>query len=136
MEANIRRQLTVALENYPGRLAAVSAAIALNDINIEALSLIDTIEQGSIRLVTSDPASCKALLVGEGLYVIEADVLEVELTNIPGQLSQLTKILAGAGINIEYVYGSTSDREKKMRLILKVSDLKKAHHIVSQLEGI
>ena len=84
MQAKIQRQLTVALENYPGRLAAVATVIVKNSINIEALSIIDTIEQGVIRLITSAPKYCKKLLVEAGFYVIEADVVAVELTNIPG----------------------------------------------------
>ena len=59
MNFKIERQLTVALENYPGRLAAVSSTIAEKGINIEALSLIDSIEQGLIRLITSEPSTCK-----------------------------------------------------------------------------
>ena len=134
MQVKIQRQLTVALENYPGRLAAVTTVIAKHSINIEALSLIDTIEQGVIRLVTSDPTYCKSLLVEAGFYVIEADVLGVELTNIPGQLLLLTMALAEAEINLEYIYGSTIDTSDQMRLMLKVSDLKQAYQIITALE--
>ena len=136
MQAKIQRQLTVALENYPGRLAAVTKAISKQNINIEALSLLDTIEQGVIRLVTSEPTLCKNLLVQEGFYVIEADVLVVELTNIPGQLLQLTAALAENEFNLEYTYGSTVEIGGKMRLVLKVSDLNRAYQIVAALEEI
>lgn len=134
MQVTIHRQLTIALENYPGRLAAVTTLLAKHNINIEALSLIDTIEQGVIRLTASDPSYCKSLLVEAGFYVIEADILGIELSNIPGQLSLLTTALAGAGINLEYTYGSTINTSNKMRLMLKVSDLKKAHEIITGLE--
>ena len=134
MQAKIQRQLTVALENYPGRLAAVATVIVKNSINIEALSIIDTIEQGVIRLITSAPKYCKKLLVEAGFYVIEADVVAVELTNIPGQLLILTMALAKAGINLEYTYGSTIDTSEKMCLILKVSDLNQAYKIIRELE--
>ena len=128
-----QRQLTVALENYPGRLATVSSIISQQDINIVAICLIDSIEQGVIRLVSSEPAICKSLLVKEGLYVIEADVLAIELTDSPGQLARLTQALGSAQINIEYTYGSTVRPDDKMRLILKVSDLKKACQILTEL---
>ena len=134
MQVKIQRQLTVALENYPGRLAAVTTVIAKHNINIEALSLIDTIEQGVIRLIASDPTYCKSFLVSEGFYVIEANVLGVELTNIPGQLLLLTTTLAEAGINLEYIYGSTIGTTDKMRLMLKVSDLNQAYQIITVLE--
>lgn len=133
MNFTTQRQLTVALENYPGRLAAVSSIISQQDINIMAICLVDSIEQGVIRLVSSEPAICKSLLVKESLYVIEADVLAVELTDSPGELARLTKSLADAQINIEYTYGSTVRPDDKMRLILKVSDLKKACRILTEL---
>ncbi len=133
MNFTTQRQLTVALENYPGRLATVSSIISQQDINIVAICLIDSIEQGVIRLVSSEPAICKSLLVKEGLYVIEADVLAIELTDSPGQLARLTQALGSAQINIEYTYGSTVRPDDKMRLILKVSDLKKACQILTEL---
>ncbi|MBW4668436.1 MAG: amino acid-binding protein [Cyanomargarita calcarea GSE-NOS-MK-12-04C] len=134
MQVTTKRQLTVALENYPGRLAAVSTTIAQEGINIEAISLIDSIEQGLIRLVTSEPSICKALLVKQGFYVIEADVLAVEVIDSLGQLSRLTDLLAAAKINIEYTYGSTTRPGEKMRLMLKVSDLSKACEVLAQIK--
>ena len=133
MNFTIQRQLTVALENYPGRLAAVTNIISQQNINIVAISLIDNIEQGVIRLVSSEPAICKNVLVKEGLYVIEADVLAIELTDSPGQLARVTQTLASAQINIEYTYGSTVRVGDTMRLIVKVSDLKKACQILTEL---
>jgi len=134
MQVEIKRQLTIALENYPGRLAAVSSAIAKLDINIEAISLIDNIEQGVIRLIASDPLQCRTGLAEQGFYIIEADVLAVSLTNWPGQLSRLSHTLAQAGINIEYTYGSTVTAGDPMRLMLKVSELQRAHQILAELE--
>ena len=134
MQVKIQRQLTVVLENYPGRLAAVTTVVAKQNINIEALSLIDTIEQGVIRLIASDPTHCKNLLEEAGFYVIEANVLSVELTNIPGQLLLLTMTLAEARINLEYIYGSTIDSSDKISLILKVSDLSQAYQTIASLE--
>jgi hypothetical protein len=134
MQFTIKRQLTVALENYPGRLAAMSSAIAEQGINIEALCLIDNIEQGLIRLVADEPVKCKEILLQEGLYVIEADVLTVELTDNFGQLAKLTQSLAAAKINIEYTYGSNISSGEKMRLLLKVSDLSLACETIAQIE--
>jgi hypothetical protein len=134
MHCQTQRQLTIALENYPGRLAAMSSAIANQGINIEALSLIDSIEQGLIRIVTSEPAECKKILVAQGFYVIEADVIIVEITDDLGQLARLTQAIAAAKINLEYTYGSSTRPGEKMRLILKVSDLDKAYQIITAIE--
>jgi hypothetical protein len=134
MHCQTQRQLTIALENYPGRLAAMSSAIANQGINIEALSLIDSIEQGLIRIIASEPSKCKTLLVSQGFYVIEADVITVEITDGLGQLARLTQAIADAKINIEYTYGSSTRPGEKMRLILKVSDLDKAYQVITAIE--
>ena len=77
MNYSVQRQLSVAIENQPGRLAAITRLMGTQSINIKDLSVIDNVEQGMIRLVTSDPVGCKALLIKEGFYVVEADVLGV-----------------------------------------------------------
>ena len=52
MHIHLQRQLSIALENQPGRLAAISRLLADHGINIEAISVIDNVEQGMVRLMT------------------------------------------------------------------------------------
>ncbi|MGF1498459.1 MAG: ACT domain-containing protein [Elainellaceae cyanobacterium] len=134
MHAEIRRQLTIALENYPGRLAAVSALVAKHQINIEALTVIDNIEQGVIRLVTSDPTTCRSVLEEAGFYVIEAEVLVVDVVDRLGQLASMTQALADAKINIDYAYGSGDRPGAPTRVIFKVSDITQAQMLLNELE--
>lgn len=131
MNYKIQRQLTVALENQPGRLAAICRKLAEHNINIKDLSVLDNIEQGVIRLVTSDPAKTRELLVKEGHYVVEAEVLIVDLRDAPGQLARLSDALANAGVNIDYAYGSEDPAEEKMRVIIKASPLGRASEVLS-----
>src|SRR3989442_11310321 len=114
MNYTVLRQLSVAIENQPGRLAAISRAMAAHGINIKDISVVDNVEQGMIRIVTNDPPACKALLLREGFYVVEADVLAVILRDIPGQLSRLCQALADAKINIDYAYGSEDSTEEQI----------------------
>src|SRR5258707_95212 len=59
---NTRKQVTVFLENKPGRLAQVLSVLAQSKINIVALSVMDRHEHGVLRLVTEDEAAtAKAL---------------------------------------------------------------------------
>ncbi|MEB3355447.1 MAG: ACT domain-containing protein [Synechococcales bacterium] len=134
MRAEIRRQLTIALENYPGRLAAVSALMAKHQINIEALTLIDNVEQGVIRLVVSDPVTCKSILEEAGFYVIEAQVLVVDVMDRLGQLASMTQALADARINIDYAYGSSDRPGAPTRVVFKVSDINQAQTLLNGLE--
>ena len=130
MKYAVHRQLSIAIENQPGRLAAISRALAGESINIRDLSVVDNVEQGMIRLVTSDAARCKAVLARLGLYVVEADVLEMILTDTPGKLAVLSQALADAQINIDYAYGSEDRAQEHIRIIMKVSNLPKACEVI------
>ena len=130
MKYAVQRQLSIAIENQPGRLAAVGRALAAESIKIRDLSVVDNVEQGMIRLVTNDAAKCKTVLGKLGLYVVEADVLEVILTDTPGKLAVLSQALADAQINIDYAYGSEDKSQEHIRIILKVSNLAKACQVI------
>ena len=133
MNYTVHRQLSVAIENQPGRLAAIGKAMAARGINIKDISVVDNVEQGMIRLVTNDPVSCKALLLKEGFYVVEADVLVVILRDSPGQLAVLCQALADAQINVDYAYGSEDPSEEHVRIIMKVSNLARATEVIAAL---
>jgi hypothetical protein len=134
MNFALQRQITVAIENQPGRLAAISKALAASGINIKDLSILDSIEQGVIRMVTNDPAACKALLTAHGFHPVEAEVLVIDLADAPGQLALLADALASGGVNIDYAYGSEEPAEKKMRIVMKASPLPRACEIIQSLQ--
>ena len=134
MNFTLQRQITVAIENQPGRLAAISHALATSGINIKDLSILDNIEQGVIRMVTSDAAACKALLTDHGFHPVEAEVLVIDLADTPGKLAVLADALAKGGVNIDYAYGSEAPNEQRMRMVMKVSPLARACEIIKSLQ--
>ena len=133
MKIHVERQITVALENQPGQLAAICRILSENAVNIEAISVIDSIEQGVVRLITSDPTKCKQVLQAKGFYVIEGDVLVLDLFDRIGKLAQICSELAEAKINIDYVYGSVEHAGSPLRLVLKTTDALRTHAL---LDGI
>lgn len=134
MPFRIQRQITAVLENHPGQLAAICQLMAEHRINIEALSVIDSIEQGVVRLVTSDATQCRQLLKDHGVHVIEASIIAMELTDRVGQLAIISQQLANAGVNIDYLYGSSDHTGAPARIILKVSDVGRAMEILSSMQ--
>jgi hypothetical protein len=105
-------QISVFLENKSGRLAEVTQALADNNINIRALCIAETIDYGVLRLIANDPALAKKVLAERGFTVTETSVLVVELEDKPGGLARVIKVLAQAGINIEYIYAFLTRSEK------------------------
>jgi hypothetical protein len=133
MRVSRQRQLTVAIENLPGRLAAICEVLGAHSINIKDLAIVDNVEQGVVRFICSEPDRCHALLIERGLYVLEAEVITVDLADAPGRLARLTRTLAEAGINVDYAYGSEGPSESRMRLVLKVSNAARAAEIIGSL---
>ncbi len=123
------KQLTVFLENREGRLESVTEILSKNDINIACLALADTSEYGVLRMVVSEPDKAKSLLKEAGFSARLTDVLAVRLAQVPGTVGQLAKVLAAAGINVEYMYTLSSSKEFGS-MILKVSDIEKATEAV------
>jgi hypothetical protein len=133
MRTKSERQITVSLENQPGQLATVCRLLAERQISIVAISVIDNVEQGVIRLIVSDAVECKRVLDSNGFYTIQGDVLVVDLADGKGNLAQIGHELAKAKINIDYVYGSVADPEHPIRLVLKASDMIRAKQVLEQL---
>ncbi len=126
-----RKQITVFLENKPGRLAQVLSALAQSKINIVALAVMDRQDQGVLRLVAEDESATRKTLSGLNLQAAVADVLAVELKNQPGALAHVCETLAGGHINIDYAYCSSGGRNGKVYGIFKVSNLDKAQRVLA-----
>jgi hypothetical protein len=104
-------EFIVDMENQPGRLAALTEALAAFGVNIEALTAYGHNGDGTVRLITSDPATTRRVLDEAALAFEEHTVLTALLPHRPGELARLTRLLADAGVNIDaiYVLRSTSD---------------------------
>jgi len=125
------KQITVFLENKPGRLANVLAALAGEKVNIAALSVMDKHEHSVLRLVTDDLPKTTRVIQTLNTPFTEADVLVVELKNQPGALSHVCEILAAEHVNIDYAYCSSGGRNAKVVGIFKVSNTDKAIRVLS-----
>jgi hypothetical protein len=65
-------QLSVTMENKPGELAKLGAALARAKVNIEAISVLDSSDVGVIRLVTSSNTKARAALKKAGQVAQQA----------------------------------------------------------------
>jgi hypothetical protein len=128
----ITQQLAIFLENQPGMLAEVCAALGAAGINIHAISTSDTVDHTVIRLVLSDPRRALLLFEERGTLVVEDDVLMVESRNEPGALGTIARRLADARVNIEYVYCAAAPNTREGLLVLRVSDARKALRVLSR----
>ncbi len=118
----IEKQLSVFIENKPGRLSHICTTLADNDINIYAMSVHDTVDHAIVRLIVNNPTKALVILEEEGVYTITQDVVVLEIENKPGIISQIAKKLFRADINIEYAYCTATKNQEFGCLVVKTKD--------------
>jgi hypothetical protein len=122
------KQLTVFCENRPGTLAQIARVLGDAKVNILAFVTIP-FPEGSVQLVVDNVNKAKKALDGAILSYSEADVLHVELPNMPGALGSFAGKLATKEINITSAYATVAKGAKKASVVLAVSDLDKAARV-------
>ncbi|MDR0984693.1 MAG: ACT domain-containing protein [Ruminococcus sp.] len=126
------KQISVFIENKPGRLAAVSKILKENKVNLHALSIADTHDFGILRLIADEPEKAAAALKAADCTVTLTDVVAVEIEDNPGALADVVDILYQDGIDIEYMYAFISHSPKHATVILRVSDNTKATEVFAK----
>lgn len=116
------KQLSVFVENKPGRLCAVIEELGKNNIDISALSLADTSEYGIVRLIVNKPDEAKAILRETGVIVKLADVVAVPMDDTPGGLSKILAVFADNNVNVDYMYAFAGATSGKALMVVRVSD--------------
>jgi hypothetical protein len=98
------KQISVSLENVPGKFLAVSECLGREGINIRAISVADTSDISTVRFVTDNPEKTANVLTSNGYSIRETEVLAVEVPDHPGGLQAVLKPLRAANINVLYLY--------------------------------
>ena len=102
----IRTELTLRLPNSPGALAGVCRALADERVNIVALSVEPS---GQLRLVVDNHVRASGVLRERHHQVTTREVLVAAVGRGPGALAPVLAMVAGAGVNVEYAYGTAPD---------------------------
>jgi hypothetical protein len=97
-------QLSVFLQNEPGRLARMCRVLGEAGLNMHALVVADTSEYGVVRVICDRPHAAKGVLERDGFAVSVTRVIAVEVPDRPGGLADILETLDEAGINVEYLY--------------------------------
>lgn len=125
----IAKQLSVFIENRQGRLGEVLNVLKNNNVNILSLSLADTTEYGLLRLIVNNPELGKEMLAKEGFSTLLSDVLVIRIAHISGSLQELIVKLSENGINVEYMYGLSTNADQAF-VVLKASCIEKALEVL------
>jgi hypothetical protein len=128
----IAQQLSIFAENKPGKLAAVTAVLAKEKINIRATVISTSDTFGVISLIVDDPERAQAALTRAGMMVRLRDVLAVLIDDRPGGLDRLTQLLFREGININNAYGFVLESREKAVFVLDVDQIEKAVKLIEK----
>lgn len=130
----ISTQFSVFMVNKPGILARVLSEFATGKINITAMTMMDSVEHGVMRVVFAKPEPARDVLKKLNLPFSETQVLCVNLNNKSGELATLAEELSKNHINITYAYCTAGAKGGKTTGVFKVADVKKATKILESHE--
>ncbi len=124
------KQVSVFVENQPGRLVAMLQALKDREISIQALSIAEGSDFGIARMILSDVPKAVEALRTAGFTIRETTVLQRDMPDRPGGLLEIIEPLAKAGINVEYFYAFVDPTPGTASIVFKVSDPDRAEQIL------
>jgi hypothetical protein len=103
--------LVIEIENTPGALDKLAAAISDAGVNIAAATCLRPAERAEMHILVPHAEAAKHALAISGLVVTrEREVVVVEVQDRPGVLADLARRVAEAGVDLDLVYVATRDR--------------------------
>ena len=103
--------LVIDIENSPGALARVAAAISDAGVNIAAATCVGPGDRAELHILVPHAEAAKHLLaISQVAVTREREVVVVDVEDRPGVLADLTRKIARAGVNLDLVYVATRNR--------------------------
>ena len=121
------KQISIFLENKPGKMCEMTEVLAKRGINMRGLSLAETEGFGIVRIIVDDVYEATTVLKDGGYINKLTSVVVAEIPDVPGGLNQILKVFAGENINLAYMYAlSTDSSSDKAYMVFRVDDHKAA----------
>jgi hypothetical protein len=126
----VQTQFSIFLVNKPGVLANVTSELTRAHVNVLALTLMDSMEHGVLRIVCDKPDRARTVLSQTHDRWTETEVLVLDLKNEPGAFAAVAQHLADEHINISYAYCTAGAPGGRTTAVFKVADMKKAMKVL------
>jgi len=131
MKAEHDKELLLITENKVGKLEQIARLVTNHGINIRAISAWAFDEEAFFRIVASDNEQAKKVLSSVG-KIEEKDIVIVQMPDEVGQLFQLASKLKDNNIDLNYVYGTTSEPGKPAIIVFSSDSNSKAIEVISR----
>ncbi len=126
------KQISVFLENKPGRLAEFTDVLSKNNIDMRALSLAEAEDFGIVRIIVDDVYNASTVLKDAGYVFSITKVLAVAIPDEPGGLSKVIRVLGDSSVNVEYMYAFITRKKGLAYMIFRVADNKRAIEVLQE----
>lgn len=122
MKATPEIQISAFLANKPGVVAHLCSALADRGVSIRAMTVLDTVDVGTVRMLVDDVDVAKEALDHAGAAYVEVPVISVPISSRPGSFASIARTLHDAAINIEYIYATAVPGMDVSLGVFRVSD--------------
>ena len=126
------KQLSVFVENKPGKLAEFTKLLSEHGIDMRALSIAETPDFGILRVIVDDPYQTTCVLKDADYIFSITPVIAVAIPDEPGSLSRIVDILGAGGINVEYTYAFITRNKDLAYMIFRVENNEKAIDVLTK----
>ena len=126
------KQLSVFLENAPGRLYEATHALGEAGLNLRSLSICDTSGFGVLRVLVSDVVKARRIIMEKQLPARIDDVVAAEIDDVPGSLARVLYLFKDTQVNVDYMYAlaGTGSTSGKAVMVFRFSDNDRAIEIM------
>ncbi len=122
------REISVFIPDRPGKLAKFAKTLMKKQINMRAMTVLESAKSGNLRMIVNNTDDCIELLKSNNYIISVTDVIVVDQ---PIDIYEIANIMGENDINIEYIYSSTLLKAKTL-IVLKVDDNNKAMEILKK----
>ena len=113
-------QISVFLENRPGKLQELCKVLAEHHIDMRALSLAETKDFGIARIIVDDIIGTATILKDEGFVSRMTPVVAACIPDETGGLNKILEIFTENGINLEYMYAFLGGKDDHAYMIFRI----------------
>jgi hypothetical protein len=116
------KQLTVFVENRPGRIRSVSEILLENNLNVWAFTIQDRGEFGLMKMIIDKPKQAQLVLSEKNFACAIKDVIAITAKDKAGNLDKLTTVLADLDVNVSDAYGFVSPTDRQGMCFLEIKE--------------
>ena len=128
-------QISVFVENKPGRIERVTEFLMKANVNIRAITVMGTFEYGVIKLLVDKPDVAYEALKAQGISAHKREIIAILMDDRPGGLNRIAKVFGKKKINIDDAYGFVVEDKKKAVLVIDVGRIQEAETVLKE-EGL